>query len=358
MSNRIRVGVIGSSFGAEVHIPGFQSLPEYQVVGIASGRRERAEATARQFGIPFATDDYRELLARADVDMVSVATPVYLHHPVTVDAFAAGKHVLCEKPLALNRQQGAEMLAAARDSGKAHMVNYELRFLPGRQKIKELLDAGYVGEPRMVVGEFFGPFKGMHGRDVPWDWLAVRSLGGGFFGAKGCHYVDLYRWWFGEVTGVYATLETKEPLRKVPGAEQWRPVETEDCFIVMLRTERGVQGTICVSRVVRHGTGGRIMVYGSEGTLILTDEGLLTGARRGDKRQEPLLTPGQMPQAGITGAGPQVAFPRLAREMARAIREGVRVAPDMEDGLRAQEVTDAIFRSSAERRWVGLPLEP
>src|SRR3712207_6113047 len=135
----IRVGIIGSGFGQSAMIPGFRLTPGAEVVALTSGRRERAEAAAREHNIPHAFDDYREMLDKVELDLVAVVTPVYLHYPMTMDALDRGIHVLCEKPMAMDLAQAKAMYAKAQDQGVVHMIDHELRFNPTRRRLQELL---------------------------------------------------------------------------------------------------------------------------------------------------------------------------------------------------------------------------
>ncbi len=122
----VRVGVIGTGIGAE-HIKAFQQAPGAVVTAVCSAQRARAEALARQFGIPRSTDNYRDLLG-AEVDAIVITTPPALHHRMALDAIAAGKHVFCEKPLAATHAEAVEMRDAAEAAGIVHMINHQTRF--------------------------------------------------------------------------------------------------------------------------------------------------------------------------------------------------------------------------------------
>src|SRR5262249_46353870 len=110
MGEKLRFGVIGAGGFAEVcHVPGLQSHPRAEVVALCGRNRERCEAMAGRLGVPEAVTDYRELVARPDIDGVTITTPNVAHHPIAMAAFAAGKHVFCEKPLAMNREEATAM---------------------------------------------------------------------------------------------------------------------------------------------------------------------------------------------------------------------------------------------------------
>src|SRR5262249_50552689 len=122
---KVRFGVIGAGGFAEIcHVPGLQSHPRAEVVALCGRNRERGEAMAARLGVPEAITDYRELVARPDIDAVTITAPNVAHHPIAMAALAAGKHVFCEKPLAMNREQATEMRQAAEGSGRIHQVAF------------------------------------------------------------------------------------------------------------------------------------------------------------------------------------------------------------------------------------------
>src|SRR3569833_606807 len=192
-----RVAVIGTGFGSTVQVPGFQQLDDVEIVAIASGRLERAQEVASRFGIPNAFDDYVRMRDQVEVDLVCIATPPYLHREMVGAVIQRRRNVLCEKPFALSVAEATEMLDPARDAGVVHAVDHEFRFTAGRSAVKEQLEAGFVGEPRVVQLLFRLPAR-MTADSAPFDWWSERERGGGLLGAIGSHYIDSLRWWFGE----------------------------------------------------------------------------------------------------------------------------------------------------------------
>src|SRR5690606_16381140 len=132
MTERIRVGIIGVGWGALVQAPAFQVVPEYELVAICSRTPDRVARAADRLGIAETSTDWREFVRRDDLDLVSICTPTVLHHEQTLAALAAGKHVLGEKPMALNQEQAEEMLQAADESRRAHAVCFEGRWSEAR----------------------------------------------------------------------------------------------------------------------------------------------------------------------------------------------------------------------------------
>src|SRR5437773_296839 len=138
----IRIGIIGAGFARTTQIPGFKNCKGARIVAIASAHREHAEEVAQEFDIPNVESDWRTLVARDDIDLVSIVTPVVTHCEMALAALDAGKAVLCEKPMAMNAEEALRMTERARAVGVLALIDHELRFLPGRLKMRELLRRG------------------------------------------------------------------------------------------------------------------------------------------------------------------------------------------------------------------------
>ena len=228
-----RVGVIGTSWASRVPLPTFASYEGIELAAICSGRMERAEEAAERFGARIAVDDYRALVESADVDIVYIGAPVRLHREMALAASAAGKHVLCEKPLALDATEAREMLEAAREAAVAHVTSFFVRPFESHQYVKQLVASGAIGEPRQLsVTHFPGWERGA------WSWLDSAEQGGGHLGAVGSHYIDLARDWLGEFASVSAQLRTWIGEAEDRGGVR-RPVDADDAFLLAGAMERG-----------------------------------------------------------------------------------------------------------------------
>ncbi len=349
----LRVGVVGLGFGSVVHVPAFLS-EGWEVPVVWSRRIERAREQAATHGIAEATDDFQALLSRPDLDAVAIATPPAAHYEMVMAAIAAGKHVLCEKPFALNSAQAREMMDTARAAGRTAMVAHEFRFAPQRSYIKQLLDEGYVGQPQTVQMELF-----MGGRRVtqPPPLTAGAAQGGGLLGGLGSHFIDGLRHWFGAVESASGTLRCLRPERTDPATGAIVRTDAEDTFQFTLTFATGVVASMTASSAGGPGTGGRTFISGSEGSLIATQrgpnpepDGVVLGAQVGTRTFEEL----PMPQAFRPFEDERdhrlVAFRLLVREFERGIREGISPAPSFEDGWRCRQVLDAVRESSKTGR--------
>src|SRR5438445_3834946 len=209
---RIRVAILGTSFGRLVQAPGFLRHPGFELVAIAGRDTARTERFAAELGVPKGYGDWRELLERERPELVSIVTPVYLHHDMMLAALACGAHVHCEKPTALHRWQAIAMRDAALAAGRVAGINHEFRFFPARAHAVELVRQGAIGRPRR--GEILGRYPIWARHDSrPMNWLADESRGGGILGALGSHHTDCLRTFFGEPATVLASVRTDQPRR-------------------------------------------------------------------------------------------------------------------------------------------------
>lgn len=340
----IRIGVIGTGWTVRAQAPALQALPEFEVVAITSARRERAEAAAAKLGIPRAFTDYREMLAMPGLDAVYIGAPPYLHHEMTLAAAQAGKHLICEKPAALNAGQAREMLAAVERAGVTAMLNFEFRWRPARRYFGQLLAEGYAGRPYLInVQSALDILADPIGRT--WSWMSERGKGGGMLTANGTHYIDALRTWCGEIETVDARLDTFVRERKVADSDAFRAVDAADNFSFFCRFANGAQGTVTSAGVARGARSSSASLYGSEGTLLLIDDVQIAGARAGESTTGKIGLPVELTSEGAEIPDGLRWCALLAREFARGIRLGISPSPNLTDGLRCQEVIDAIYAS-------------
>jgi len=354
VKDKVRVGIIGAGFGRKAHIPGFKVWPDAEVVAICDIARGLAESVAQELGIPRVFTNYNDMLKMEELDLVTVATPPFLHHPMVMAAVQAGKHVLCEKPMALDAGEALEMYSAAEKEGVVHLVDHELRFNPTRRRMKDLIADGYIGRLRHVLLTTFTSFQAT-ADGAPWTWWSQREKGGGRLGADGSHQIDQLRWWFGEIDGVSSRGHTFVTERKPPGSSEVRRVDSDDFTSLLVHFASGAEGVICLSSVVRHARGNRVEVYGDEGSLAVDADNRLWGARVGDQDFEDLSVPD--PLTSMEGIAPNVwtrSFAHLARHLIDTIQSGgeVQQGATFLDGLRCQVVLDAAKQSWDEGRWV------
>jgi len=189
MAKKVRAGVIGAGAIGPAHLRGYQAAEGAEIVAVCDVHRGRAEAAAAQFGAKHVFTDYRKLLAADLVDAVSVCTPNNTHMPITVAALRAGKHVLCEKPIAMNGQQARKMVAAAKQARRTLMTAQSMRYSAGARLLKKMADAGRFGEL------YFGKGMMLRRAGIPRGWFQdSKQSGGGPLIDIGVHVLD-FLWW-------------------------------------------------------------------------------------------------------------------------------------------------------------------
>jgi predicted dehydrogenase len=259
-ANGIASAVIGSGFIGVVHLEALRRIG-VRVTGLLSASAEKGESRAAALGLARSYASLEELLADPEVDVVHVTSPNELHHPQVRQILAAGKHVVCEKPLAMTSAESAELVELAARSGLVNAVNFNIRFYPLNQHVSQLVAEGGVGDVRLVTGRYFQDWL-LH--DTDWNWRLEADQGGELraVGDIGSHWLDLTSFATGlRVDEVLAELTTFIPVRQKPTGEVLTfsteraadtiPVEihTEDVATILLRYEGGARGSVSISQL-------------------------------------------------------------------------------------------------------------
>jgi len=356
-SNR-RIGIIGIGFGMQAYVPGFAS-EGWEVAALCSRHADRARKAADEAGIRDIHTDPLELIGRDDISAVGIATPPGTHCALSIAALDAGKHVMCEKPFALDAGQAAAMTHAAARSGRTAMVGHEFRHAPQRQYINALLDDNYIGRFQLCTIELFlDRYVTREPRAVTWQ--AFRAEGGGVLGALGSHYIDGLRHWFGDVVTASGHLMTLRPDLVDPATGRKLQAETDDAFVFTLEFANGGMATMTCSFAATPARGARIAVMGERGTVIAEqpgpnppEDGRVIASRDGAPLQ-PLPTPSRFTPFTDDRDPRLMAFRLLVRDFTRGIDSGTSPSPNFIDGLRCQQVLDAIHESDATGRTIAI----
>jgi predicted dehydrogenase len=374
----LRAAVVGTGFIGAVHVDALRRLG-VEIAGVVGSSPERASSK----GLAPAFDSFESMLADESVDVVHLTTPNHLHFPQVKAVIAAGKHVVCEKPLALTSAQSAELLELAEGSGVVHCTNFNVRFYPLVLEARERTLAGEIGDVWAVHGGYLQDWLAQPG---DWNWRLEPEKAGELraVGDIGSHWMDLTQFVTGHrIVSVLADLATVIPVREQPKGEietfaagdtverEPVPVATEDVAHVLLRYENDARGAMVVSQVA-HGRKNslRFEVDGSSGAIAWDSERheeLWLGNR--DRPNETLLrNPALMrPEAAARTHLPVAhaeGFADTFRELYRAVYADVaRGGPSAEpgyptfrDGHIENVLCDAIAESNRERRWVEVSL--
>jgi len=267
---KLRIGIIGAGMIANSHAKQYQAMENAVMTAVADVDENRAEAFAKTYGIPKVSTDWKELLEQKDVDAVSIALPVYLHTPATIDALEAGKHVLCEKPMARNAQEAQDMVDAEKRTGKKLMVYYRRRFSSSARRAKEMIDAGELG--RVYYSKLvFHRWRGRPGYDMPrfgaW-FMNKEQAGGGIMMDMGGYSLDLILGLLDwpEVKAVSACMYRE--IDKETAAEAG--VDVEDLAVGLIRLADGGSIWLEVAFAINVEEPNSEIICGTDGGLRLT----------------------------------------------------------------------------------------
>ncbi|MVA76107.1 gfo/Idh/MocA family oxidoreductase [Auraticoccus sp. F435] len=382
MSERpeLRVAMVGHAFMGAAHSQAWRSahrffdLPLTPRMAVVCGRDpERTRQAADRLGWDEAVTDWREVVERDDVDLVDICTPGDTHRDIAVAALAAGKHVMCEKPLANSVPEAEEMAAAAAASDRLAFCGYSYRRTPALALARQLVAEGRLGEIRHVRAQYLQDW--LSDADAPLTWRLDRErAGSGALGDIGAHVVDLAQWITGQsIAGVSAVLTTFVDSRPLGGdlvglggraqaGSPRGPVTVDDAAAFTARFDGGAMGVFEATRfALGRKNAVRLEVNGSDGSLAfdfedndvlhVLDAGV-EGARQGFTRV--LVTEPDHPYAGSWwppghGLGYEHGFTHQVVDVVRALAEGRQAAPTFADALQVQRVLDAVERSAADQ---------
>jgi predicted dehydrogenase len=378
--DNLSVAVVGTGFMGPAHVEALRRLG-IPVAGILGSSYEKSQRAADSLSLPKAYRDFDELLADPEVQAVHLTTPNRRHYAEARAALLAGKHVLCEKPLAMNTVESAELVQIAQESGRAAGVNYNLRFYPLCIEARERVRGGALGGVYSIQGSYVQDWL-LYPTD--YNWRVLADEGGALRAVAdiGTHWLDLVQHITGlAVEAVCADLKTVHPVRMRPKGEVETfagklaqvaatdeiAIETEDCGAVMLRFQGGARGVLWVSQV----TAGRknclrFEIGGAEAALAWNSEDPndLWIGRRNEANQILPRDPGLMSAAARAYAsypgGHAEGYPDSFKQCFKAFYDYIAADdlaaaapfPTFADGHREIQLCEAILQSHREQRWV------
>lgn len=353
----IGAAVVGTGFIGVVHVEALRRLG-VRVHGVVGSSQERAEARSRELGLPPAYQDLAHMLSDTRVEVVHITSPNHLHREQALAALRAGKHVVCEKPLAMTPAESRELVAAAEQSGLVHATNFNLRFYPMCQHLHGLIAEGGLGNVRLLSGHYLQDWLLL---EDDWNWRVDPKVGGELraVGDIGSHWMDLTAFLCGtRIESVMADLATF--MKNRAGHE----VTTDDAATILLRYEDGARGAVTISQV----SPGRknslaFEIDGSESSAAWDSErpDELWLGHRGRPSEHLLRDPALLNQEGrgatsLPGGhaeGFAETFKNLYAAVYRAVGEGKpgHGYPTFADGHRQMLVNEAVRVSSTRRAW-------
>ena len=348
----ITVGIIGTGFGAKVHLPGFRRVKNAKVLAIVGNDLSKTLNISREAKLPLVFKSWKELVAHPAISAVSIATPPYLHREMASFAMKMGKHVLCEKPLAVSVSEAKKMVVLAKRYNVVNMIDFEFRYIPQWVRTKKLLERRDIGEVRYInISWITG---GKAGTNMPSGWRASEKMSGGVLSEFGSHVIDYVEWFFGPVAKVLAD------IRKIKTYKH-RRLAAHDACDMFLHLKSGVLVNVSLSNVMHGGRGHWIEIYGSEGTLKLVNNDvrdsvygfeLYREISGGDALKKIQMSNVFAKLKKTYPDGRCAAFRVAAREFVNAIEMKKKATPAFEDGFRVQRVIRAARDSSQQGRWV------
>ena len=356
---RLRAGVVGLGWAGETHLQSYQLIPGVEVVALAGLEEQRLEELSATYGVPHRHRDYRELVARDDLDVVSVCTPNNLHAPIAIAALEGGKHVLCEKPLARTAAEGATMVAAARRAGRVLQVAFNHRARGDVQVLRRAIDEGTLGR----IYHARASWMRRSGIPVLGSWFTSREMaGGGPLIDLGVHVLDIALYLLDEPevlavsAATYAELGPQGRGGRIAGSgvgpakfQVGSGYEVEDLATAFMRLPGGATLQLEASWAVYGGAGDDfgVTLYGTEGGAEITvlNYGWENTLRiYTDAAGVPAVVQPRVPR----GEG----HAKVVRDFVAAVRGGDWGAHVGEEGLKRTRIIDACYASAAAGREV------
>ena len=369
------VGVIGYGFMGKMHSYAYASIPyifsppqpSIKLVGACALSQASRELAVKSGGYEFTTSDYNELLTRDDISVINICTPNYLHKEQAVAAIKAGKHVYCDKPLALTADEAEEMARLAKQSGLTCQVTFHNRFCPALLRAHQLVEEGFLGDIISFRAAYL--HTGYNDPQQPMSWkMRKQTSGAGALLDLGTHIIDIIRWLVGDFYKVNARLRTLIKQRpKHVGSSQLEPVTVDDIATMLVELPNGALGSIEVSRMATGSTDGlRFEIEGSKGAiafdlmdanwLSIYDDAKPGGDYGGERGWQKIECIQAYPKtAMLPGAKATVGWMRFHIESLYSFVSNVVNCqpghPSFDDGLAVQQICDAAIASSESGLW-------
>jgi predicted dehydrogenase len=364
-SPKVRVAVIGAGAVSDYHhVPALRLDPRAELAAVCDASPGLLQKRRMDWGIDRASTDPLEVCSWPDVDAVIIATPNFTHEPIAVAAAKAGKHVMCEKPLALNAGQVRAMYEACRDAGVVHMTAFTYRFAPSMRYLKHLLKGGALGTPRHFRSQRFLDWP-----ETSWGWRQYKDkAGAGDLFDMTIHRIDFAIDLLGPIKHVCGAVARFAPRTETPDGKPCPPSDVDDWSCLIGEFESGAtgvwEGTTLAKGYHRNGFGHEwAEINGSDGSAVYRlhePNAILLGRTGHDLAPEPVpaefLKPPGSPRDPRQGEPATVFRYDLVWEFVSAIVEKRQAAPSFYDGLNAQLVADAVLTSYETRSWVPTPL--
>ena len=355
MPDKIRLGLIGASvrgtWSARSHLPALQASTDVELTAVCTTRTDSAEAARQAWGARLAFDDYRRMIASAEIDAVAVVVRVPSHYAPTKAALEADKHVYCEWPLGRTTAEAVELAALAKAKGLVTAVGLQARVNPALMHMKEQVEAGVVGEVMAVHVSLMR--EGVLSRPSHRTWQRDAELGANTLTIANGHTVDAMRFVAGEFSRLSAVVATQAKQWLDTGTNTWLDVTSPDNVLLSGRLANGAVASVHIGAIPFAGSGYRMEIYGRGGTLVATGEDSpqlsevsLHGAK-GANTLAPMPVPERFTVAAPgTPSGEALNVGQMYTSFAEAIREGASHQPTFATAVELHRLVDAIKQAS------------
>ncbi len=363
MADKVRLGLIGASvsgtWSARSHLPALQASADVELTAVCTTRADSAEAARRAWGARLAFDDWRKMIASPEIDAVAVVVRVPSHYAPTKAALGAGKHVYCEWPLGRTTAEAVELAALAKAKGLVTAVGLQARVNPAVMHMKELVEAGFVGEVMAVHVSLMR--EGVLSRPSNRTWQRDAELGANTLTIANGHTVDAMRFVTGDFARLSAVVATQAKQWLDTGTNIWLDVTSPDNILTSGRLANGAVASVHIGAIPFAGSGYRMEIYGRDGTLVARGEDLpqlskvaLRRAQRGDT-MAPIPVPERFTfVAPGTPSGEAFNVGQMYTQFARAIRGTPGRQPNFATAVDLHRLVDAIKQASDNGREVSL----
>lgn len=361
MRSVLKVGVVGVGWGSITHVPAFRAADGYQMVALCGRDPARLKTAAEACGVDDVATDWQRFVERDDLELISVATSAASHVEIASAAIAAGKHVVVEKPVGVDVRAAAELVRNAEAAGVVGCTCLELRWLPERYSLWELVRSGQLGQLYHLRAHSNSPnWHPTHQPQAP--WMYQRAEGGGYLRGTVSHDIDFLRALAGEIHSVCAELITTRPKIELSSGRLVE-VDADDTAMLMARTESGATLSLSTCNVAANRASALLEVFGSEGSAVLSREGTKTSLRFAGAGSDAGLA--KVDVAALSPSDPTAIPTRGAAQFARAMAlmleellpafDGLpTLAPSLADGVAVDAIVDAAYRSAETRHWVDI----
>lgn len=345
-ANRIGFGLLGCGMVSPVHADSLKELEQAELVAVCDRVEARAKAFAQRYGCPYCTD-LEDLLARDDIDVISVCIPPGFHAESVVACAHAGKHVIVEKPMEISLKRSDLMVKACEDAAVKLAVIFQNRFKKGAQALHKAVQRGALG--KLYLGDAYVKWFRPDSYYKETSWRGTWKIeGGGALINQSIHTIDLLHWMMGPVDSVFARIATAR-----------HDIEVEDLAVAVLQFKNGAMGVVEGATALYPGVPARLEIHGERGSVVL-DSGAVRSWDIEDARPED--QPGDTEEVAGSGASDPMSFPitchkRQIQDMIDAIREDREPLVNGREGRKALEIIQGIYRSSRSGRVVSFPIE-